>query len=97
MGSKPRNEFPFKSLSQQPLIITSRKAQYERHFKRWGFRKNKKKEIWDAVTHTVTKRKRDSKESEVWVGDERIPAKKLRKELSRYGYDATFLNGFQGN
>jgi hypothetical protein len=91
MGSKPRKKLPFMSPSQQLLIITSRKAQYERRFKKWGFQKNRKKDIWEVVAFKVRKRKRSDKESEVWIGDERVPAKKLMKEVSRYGY------GFQGN
>ncbi|KAF2726864.1 hypothetical protein EJ04DRAFT_570892 [Polyplosphaeria fusca] len=66
------------------------KAQYEKHFKKWGFRKNKRRDDWEATAAKVAKRKRDGKESELWIGDERVPVKKLRKEISRYGYDAAF-------
>jgi len=97
MGSKPRKKLIFTSPSRQPLIITSRKAQYERHFKKWEFQKNKKKDIWEAVALKDTKRKRNGKESEVWIDNERVPKKKLKKELSRYGYDAAFQHGPQGN
>lgn len=90
-------KLPSKSSSQEPLIITSRKAQYERRFKKWGFQKNKKKDIWGGFALKVAKRKRASNESEVWIGRDVVPAKKLRKELSRYGYEAAFSHKFQGN
>lgn len=62
-----------------------------------GVQKYKKKDIWEAIALKDTKRKRDGKESEVWIDDERVPAKRLRKELLRYGYDAAFPHGSQGN
>ncbi|KAI1357142.1 Clr5 domain-containing protein, partial [Xylaria arbuscula] len=73
------------------------KAQYERRFKKWGFRKNKTKEDWEAIALKVTKRKRDNKESEVRIGGEVVLVKKLRKELSRYGYEAAFPHKFQAS
>ncbi|OCK75502.1 hypothetical protein K432DRAFT_465903 [Lepidopterella palustris CBS 459.81] len=73
------------------------KAQYERRLKKWGFQKYKKKDIWEAIAIKVTKRKRDGEESKVKIGDEVIPMKKLKKELSRYGYEAAFRHGFHGN
>jgi hypothetical protein len=33
----------------------------------------------------------------VWTGHERVSEKKLKKELARYGYDAAFSYGSQGN
>ena len=50
-------------------------------------------EDWEAITLKVTKRKRDDKESVVWIDDEVVPEKKLRKEVSRYGYKASFPQG----
>ncbi|KAJ9634588.1 hypothetical protein H2199_008871 [Coniosporium tulheliwenetii] len=40
------------------------KAQYERHFKLWKFRKNSKAANWNAIHYRVQKRKREGKESE---------------------------------
>jgi hypothetical protein len=89
---------PSKSLPRRRLANNYlRKAKYERHFRNWGFRKNKKRDVWEDIATKVTKRKRHERESEVWIGGGRVPAKKLRKELSRYGYDAAFPHGFQGN
>ena len=67
-----------------------RKAQYEKHFKLWGFRKNKTKDVWETIALKVTKRKRENRESEIIISGEVIPTKKFKKEMSRYGYDATF-------
>ena len=67
-----------------------RKAQYEKHFKLWGFRKNKTKDVWETIALKVTKRKRENRESEIIIGGEVISTKKFKKEMSRYGYDATF-------
>jgi hypothetical protein len=63
----------------------------------WGFQKYKKKDAWETLALKLTKRKRADKESEVWIGDERVSVKKLRKEVSRYGYNAAFPYGCQGN
>ena len=78
-------------------MTTLRKSQYERHFKKWGFHKNKKKNVWEVIAHKVTKRQRDNKESEVWIGFDMVPPKKIRQEVSRYGYEAAFSHGFHGN
>ena len=67
-----------------------RKAQYEKHFKLWGFRKNKTKDVWETIALKVTKRKRENRESEIIIGNKVIPTKKVKKEISRHGYGATF-------
>lgn len=75
---------------------TSRKAQYERRFKKWGFQRNKKSADWKIIAFKVTKRKREMKETEVRIDGDIIPTKKL-KELSRYGYEIAFPHHFQGD
>jgi hypothetical protein len=97
MVSRLRRTFYRTLLSQRPLIIPLRKAQFERHFKQWGLQKYKKRDIWVAVASRRAKRKREQKETELWIGHERIPEKKLKKELARNGYDAAFSYGSQGN
>jgi hypothetical protein len=84
-------------LSCSPLTVPLRKAQFELHFRNWGFRKNQTKEMWAATASCVAKRKRDGKETEVWKGCERISTKRSKKELARYGYGADFLYGSQGD
>jgi hypothetical protein len=73
-----------------------RKSQYERHFKQWGFQKNTNKAIWVAAASRTAKRKTDEKETEVWIGSERVPEKRLKKEVARYGYDAEISYGSRG-
>jgi hypothetical protein len=84
-------------LSQRPLMVPLRKAQFERHFKQWVFQEHKKKDIWEVIVRQKAKRKRDEKETEMWTGHERISGKSLKKELARYGYEAAFSYGSQGN
>lgn len=79
------------------LMTTLRKSQYETHFKKWGVHENKKKNVWKFIAYKVTKRKRDKKESEVYIGLDMVHPKKLRKAVSRYGYEAAFSHGFHGN
>jgi hypothetical protein len=68
------------------LLTRNRKSQYERQFKKWGFRKNKtlpRKIDWEFVGRRVDKRKRiGGKDSELVVdnGDPWPPAK-LRRTL----------------
>jgi hypothetical protein len=66
--------------------MISRKAQYEKKFKEWGFKKNHTKEDWRIVGYKVGQRKRAAKESNVYLDHELMPRKKLQKEISRQGY-----------
>lgn len=43
-------------------------GQYERQFKKWGFRKNLTGEEWTTVSRRIDKRKRDGKETELRSG-----------------------------
>jgi hypothetical protein len=61
------------------------KAQYELHFKKWGFRKNRTKDEWRAVDQKIEKRKREHKESEVYIDGILIESKKVKKSTLRYG------------
>ncbi|KAM0800254.1 ankyrin repeat-containing domain protein [Usnea florida] len=63
------------------------KAQYIRQFGKgkWDFKKNFRKGEWKAVSQEVSKRKFRDKDSEVWLNNSRVPSKRLRKEISRYG------------
>jgi hypothetical protein len=74
------------------------KAQYELHFKKWGFRKNRTKDDWKIVAQKVGKRKREHKESEVYIDGNLIHSKKVKKAISRYGsMPATAEMQLQGN
>ena len=73
------------------------KSQYERHFKKWKFRKNLKSEEWKAVHHHVSKRKRNDKESDVYIDDILVPREKVRKETSRNSFVSIVEQCVQGN
>ena len=64
----------------------SRKAQYEKKFKEWGFGKNCTKDDWKIVGQKVGLRKRTAKESNVYHDGELMPRKRLQKEVSRQGF-----------
>ena len=73
------------------------KAQYERHFKQWGLRKNLKSHEWKAIRHHTSKRKFNGKESDLYVDGILIPNKKVRKETSRNNFTSTFDRIAQGS
>ncbi|KAJ5352186.1 hypothetical protein N7452_001160 [Penicillium brevicompactum] len=59
--------------------------QYSRQFKKWGFKKNQKKEEWMFVASRGEKRKRDGKDfGPVRMHGQLIPEPKVRKEISRH-------------
>ncbi|KAF2109741.1 ankyrin repeat-containing domain protein [Lophiotrema nucula] len=58
--------------------------QYEKHFKRWKFRKNLKKEEWIPVKKKVLARKREGKESDIYLEGVLMPAKKVKRGIGRY-------------
>jgi hypothetical protein len=69
--------------SAEPL---QSKSQYSRQFKSWKFRKNIKDDEWKFVQARVQKRKRDGKESNVYVDGVLMPATKMRKEVARHDW-----------
>ena len=69
--------------SQIAEIIGS-KAQYERQFKYWNFRKNRKQREWAAAGRVIKKRKQDGKESAVYIDGVLVKMDKIRKETSRH-------------
>lgn len=64
----------------------SRKAQYEKKIKEWGFQKNHTKDDWKIIGQKVGLRKRTAKESNVYLDGELMPRKRLQKEISRQGF-----------
>jgi hypothetical protein len=67
------------------MLSPRSKAQYELHFKKWGFRKYRSADEWKRVAHKIAQRKRVDKDSEVYLNGILINQKKLRKETLRYG------------
>ncbi|OCK89480.1 uncharacterized protein K441DRAFT_278185 [Cenococcum geophilum 1.58] len=59
------------------------KTQYERHFRKWGFRKNVNPSVWKFINHRQSKRKRAGKESDVYIDGVLVPKDKIRKEIGR--------------
>ncbi|KAI9737564.1 MAG: hypothetical protein M1834_009719 [Cirrosporium novae-zelandiae] len=59
------------------------KAQYGPWLKAWNFRKNLTSPEWDFIGHRIQKRKRDKKDSNVYINGALIPFKKVKKEVSR--------------
>lgn len=66
------------------LIVSYSRAQYERQFKKWKFRKNLSDRDWTVIHDRVEKRKRDLKESDVYIDDILVSTKKVKKEVSRH-------------
>jgi hypothetical protein len=60
------------------------KSQYEKYFKRWKFRKSLTKEEWTPIRHKVLARKREGKESDVYLEGVLMPAKKVKRGIGRY-------------
>lgn len=67
----------------EPDDCTS-KSQYVKYFKRWKFRKSLTKEEWTPVRHKVLARKREGKESDVYLEGVLMPAKKVKRGIGRY-------------
>ncbi|KAF2490660.1 hypothetical protein BU16DRAFT_543960 [Lophium mytilinum] len=63
--------------------FTPSKGQYERQLKKWQFKKNSKADVWKAVTYKTEKRKREGKESDVYMEGELVPREKVRKATAR--------------
>ena len=60
------------------------KAQYERQFKKWNFRKHRKEHDWASAGRIIKKRKHSGKESDVYIDGVLVETKKIRKEVSRH-------------
>ena len=60
------------------------KAQYERRFRKWGFRKNLKRNEWQLIGTKIERRKQAGLESQVYVFGEALSDDKVQKEISRY-------------
>ncbi|KAL9097274.1 MAG: hypothetical protein Q9165_000701 [Trypethelium subeluteriae] len=72
------------------------KSQYESHFRNWRFRKNIKRTDWETVKQKVLRRRQAGKDSDVYIDGALVPARKLRKELRRYGTGSSSQLGEQG-
>lgn len=79
-----RRKSPLASHSIVGGSCTPRKAQYERQFTLWRFRKKLSSNEWEFVFGRMEKRKREGKENELFVEGFRVPDKRIKKEISRH-------------
>jgi len=78
------------------LLNLSSKAQYERQFKTWGFRKNRKESDWIAIAGRIEKRKKAGKDSDVYHDGTMILRDKIHKEISRHVFPKIYEQYGQG-
>ncbi|KAL9044309.1 MAG: hypothetical protein Q9214_002544 [Letrouitia sp. 1 TL-2023] len=64
------------------------KSQYTAKFKAWKLQKNSNSELWKGVGGALKRRHCEVSEAEVYFNGDRIPIKKLKKELQRYTIQA---------
>lgn len=77
----PRSRFVLSVI----LNMTIRKTSYERLFKQWGLRKNRKGADWNWVGHRVHHREAQGRpRSALYIDGERVPDGTIRKEVSRH-------------
>lgn len=60
------------------------KAQLEYKLKSWGFRRNIDRETWVSIDHTIAKRKRMGKDSEVIFSGKRLKQSTVERETNRH-------------
>lgn len=77
----PRSRFVLRAV----LSMKFRKTSYERLFKQWGLRKNRKGTDWNWVGHRVYHRQAQGRpRSALYIKGERTPEDTIRKEVSRH-------------
>ncbi|KAK9770771.1 putative Clr5 domain-containing protein [Seiridium cardinale] len=64
-----------------------KKHQYEHNLRRWGVRKNLRKEDWEFMSRTIQQRQRQQKESEVLLYGALLSESRKNRALQRYGHD----------
>ncbi|KAI0452218.1 ankyrin repeat-containing domain protein [Xylaria acuta] len=70
------------SYMQQNHNFAKKKSQYEYQFKKWGVKKNLKKENWQHLRHQL--QRRTGKQSEVTLFGVPLSPSRVRKETRRY-------------
>lgn len=67
-----------------------RKAQYERNFNNWGWRRKLKAVEWRAIERQLEKRKTDGKaESDLHIQGVYMPRKKIQRGVARHRFQTT--------
>ncbi|RYP06498.1 hypothetical protein DL765_009465 [Monosporascus sp. GIB2] len=72
-----------------PADTVNSKAQYENHFKKWGFRKNRAGIEYKILSRKIEKRKKAGKESDVFVNGILLPREKVENGIRHHGYITT--------
>ncbi|KAJ2993220.1 hypothetical protein NUW58_g1909 [Xylaria curta] len=84
--------FLLEKLSSQDISVRmkeeynfdKKKHQYEYQLRKWGIKKNSRREVWRYIGHEVQKRKMLGKMSEITLYGMQLPPDKVRKEVQRY-------------
>ncbi|MCJ1326883.1 hypothetical protein MMC10_003549 [Thelotrema lepadinum] len=69
------------------------KGQLARHLKNWKVSKNLSERQWKTAIKIIKRRERDSRQSEFWFRDRRLPLAKVRKAIQRYDLPRLRLSG----
>ena len=64
-------------------MFNARKAQFERRFKKWGFRKNSTSAEWTVILSHVKRRQRLGKDTHLYIDGKLIADAKIKKEETR--------------
>jgi hypothetical protein len=81
-------------IARSSLYLTNfnSKGRYETQFQKWNLRKNLRSSEWKYVSHRLHRRKREGKESVVYLNRVAIAPEKVKKEISRHDVP-TYLSG----
>src|ERR1700722_8941906 len=81
-------------IARSSLYLTNfnSKGRYETQFQKWNLRKNLRSSEWKYVSHRIHRRKREGKESVVYLNRVAIAPEKVKKEISRHDVP-TYLSG----
>ena len=86
--SRERTCIVFSSINS--YLICFRKAQYERNFNKWGWRRKLKAEEWKTIERQIEKRKADGKaESDFQVQGVYMPREKIQRGIARHRFQTT--------
>ena len=86
--SRERTCILFSSINS--YLTCFRKAQYERNFNKWGWRRKLKAEEWKTIERQIEKRKTDGKaESDFQVQGIYMPREKIQRGIARHRFQTT--------
>jgi hypothetical protein len=62
------------------------KYQYTTRLNKWEMKKNSEHETWSSISGALKRRCMDISEANVFLNDQLVPRKKLKRELQRYNH-----------